>query len=186
MLDFFAIAPDSEPWHGERIFYLKDPTTTNVPAFSCNVGGAYGLSDVNAIVRRSGDELRFAPIDFNDEYKKETSPSQLRCDGMLYSKSRETVVFVEMKDRNLKSRNIQRWKRKGVLQLAAVVRQFKQCHPNEDAFTNGEHAAYVSNQRSPYVVEYASTNDKMSFLMDADTRGFQLYIKKDIKLENVK
>ena len=96
------------------------------------------------------------------------------------------LVFVEMKDRNLKSRNIQRWKRKGVLQLAAVVRQFKQCHPNEDAFTNGEHAAYVSNQRSPYVVEYASTNDKMSFLMDADTRGFQLYIKKDIKLENVK
>ena len=104
---------------------------------------------------------------------------------MICSQSRETVVFVEMKNRNLKPRNVTKWTIKGVSQLAAVVKQFKQCHPVEDAYIKGEHAAYVCNQQSPYVAEYATTNDKMSFLLDPDTFGFQLSIKKLIVLDPV-
>lgn len=91
-----------------------------------------------------------------------------------------------MKNRSLAPRNVSRWTTKGVSQLAAVVKQFKQCNPGEDLLVGGEHAAYVSNQQSPYVVEYSSTNDKMSFLMDPDTWGFQLYIKKLIMIEDAK
>lgn len=185
MLDFFSIAPGSEPWHSSRIFFLKDPQSGNVPAFSCLPGGAYGGSSVNAVVKHTGKDLRFTPIDYNSLYVSQTPQTQSRCDGMLSSQSRETVVFVEMKNRNLKPRNVTKWATKGASQLAAVVKQFKQCHPVEDAFNRGEHAAYVCNQQSPYVAEYASTNDKMSFLLDPDTFGFQLYIKKLIVLNPV-
>lgn len=185
MLNFFGISSRTEPWHGEQIFFLKDPQKANAVAFSCLPGGAHGLADVNAVVKHSGADLLFVPIDYNPAYVALTPKSQQRCDGMLHSQSRETIVFVEMKNRGLASRNISRWTTKGVSQLAAVVKQFKLCNPREDSLVNGEHAAYVCNQQSPYVVEYASTNDKMSFMLDTDTWGFQLYIKKLIKLENV-
>ena len=186
MLDFFCLSLGSEPWHAGRIFFLKDPQAVNAVAFSCLPGMSHGIAGVNAIVRHTGADLRFVPIDFNPLYVAHTPRSQLRCDGMLHSQSRETVVFVEMKNRSLVPRNVSRWTTKGVSQLAAVVKQFKQCNPGEDSLVNGEHAAYVCNQQSPYVVEYASTNDKMSFLMDPDTWGFQLYIKKLIVIENAK
>ena len=186
MLDFFGISLGTEPWHAERIFFLKDPQAVNAVAFSCLPGMSHGIAGVNAIVRHTGVDLRFVPIDFNPLYVAHTPRSQLRCDGMLHSQSRETVVFVEMKNRSLVPRNVSRWTTKGVSQLAAVVKQFKQCNPGEDSLVNGEHAAYVCNQQSPYVVEYASTNDKMSFLMDPDTWGFLLYIKKLIVIENAK
>lgn len=186
MLDFFDIAIGTEPWHAERIFFLKDPQIANTVAFSCLPGRPHGIADVNAVVKHTGADLRFVPIDFNPAYVAHTPKSQSRCDGMLYSSSRETIVFVEMKNRSLAQRNVSRWTTKGVSQLAAVVKQFKQCNPSEDSLINGEHAAYVCNRQSPYVVEYASTNDKMAFLMDADTCGFQLYIKKLIEIESAK
>ena len=68
MLDFFGIAPATEPWHAEQIVFLKDSQMTNVVAFSCQTGGRYGLSDVNAVVKHSGNDLRFVPIDFNPAY----------------------------------------------------------------------------------------------------------------------
>jgi len=186
MLDFFQIQSPAESWRGSGIFFLKDPQQSGAQAFSCSTGDPYGLSDVNAVVKHTGKDLMFVPLDFNPLYVAQTPSSQSRCDGMLCSKSRETVVFVEMKNRSLAPLNVSRWTTKGVAQLSAVVQQFKQCNPTEDALLDGEHAAYVCNQKSPYVVEYATTNDKMSFLMGNDTWGFQLYIKKLITLENVK
>lgn len=185
MLDFFQIQSPSEPWQSSGIFFLKDPQASGVPAFSCPVGGAHGISDVNAIVKHTGNDVQFVPIDFNLLYVAQTPSNQFRCDGMLCSKSRETVVFVEMKNRSNAPSNVSRWTTKGVAQLAAVVQQFKQCNPVEDSLSAGEHSAYVCNQQSPYVTEYASTNDKMNFLMGKDTWGFQLFIKKLIILDNV-
>lgn len=185
MLDFFQILSPSESWHSGGIFFLKDPQAAGAQAFSCRPGGAYGISSVNAIVKHTGDDLMFVPIDFNPLYVGQTPPNQFRCDGMLCSKSHKTVVFVELKNRSNSPLNVTRWTIKGVAQLAAVVHQFKQCNPKEDALAVGEHAAYVCNQQSPYVAEYASTNDKMNFLMGNDTWGFQLFIKKLIVLNNV-
>lgn len=180
---FFELSPSSEPWRSASEFYLRDPGDEAMAySFDSTVGNK---DEAQATIAMSDGELRFAPIDHNLEYDSLASGCERHCDGMLYSRSRKTIVFVELKDRKDSSKNRKKWRDDAIEQLRATVKLFKKVEMAIDTLVGGRHLAVAANKRSRYAVEYARASRVQRFLLDEETSGFRLSICNKVVLGSV-
>ena len=180
---FFELSPSSEPWRSVPEFYWRDSGDEAMAySFDVTVGNK---NEAQATIAMTGGELRFAPIDHNPEYDSLAAEDERRCDGMLYSRSRKTIVFVELKDRKDSSKNRKKWRDDAIEQLRATVKLFKKVEMAVDELTGSRHLAVAANKRSRYAVEYAKASRVQRFLLDEETSGFRLSICNRVVLGTV-
>jgi len=174
---FFNLSVDGEPWRSGPVIYLADPLDGEMACASCSRG-----KEAQAEVRvRSGD-LLFSPIDHNPKYEAIESDESKRCDCMLHSRSRKTIVFVELKDRKTGGKRASRIRRQAIRQLRCTIEMFKRIEPTIDALSDSVHLACVANKKSSYGVEFATSSRKREFYYAGETRGFNLSINNVIDL----
>lgn len=185
---FFDLAIASEPWRSDAVFYLRDrQDKTMAFSYDPSFGSA---SDADAVVSLTG-KIRFAPIDFNPIYDGIAPVDEERCDGMLFSKTHKTIVFVELKDRSNQTKlNNKAWRKKAISQLHAVVKRFKEVEAVVDAMSGSVHRAYAANKQGSlitnpavkYNAAHSIASQERAFMHDPETFGFRLVISNQIKL----
>lgn len=180
---FFELSPPEERWRSESCFGLRDPGDGLV---ACSVDAQCGdIKGVHAVVLMTSGELRFAPIDHNPRYDAIAPANEPRCDGMVYSRTKRSVVFVELKDRKDASKNRRKWKASAIAQLRQTVIRFKAIELEADALVPSFHFAVAANKQSKYAAEYVTAARSRAFFMDEATFGFRLSISNTISLGDV-
>lgn len=103
--DFWRCQPESEPWWGpDSRFALVDPVN-QMPAFTIPYAGSGAAGAVLHNGRRSAS-FRFFPLDHNDALmgllvqRKIPVRGRKWCEGLLRSRGRTRLVFVELKAKN--------------------------------------------------------------------------------------
>lgn len=179
-VSFFNLAPLTERWRIEDPFYLTD-----------NGGMAFSHNDQEGDPAQSQavvsikEEIRFAPIDKNRRYDSIAPKSANRCDGMLYSRSRKTILFVELKDRVDTETNRRRWVAKAMWQLRSTIACFKAVEQATDALPGALHYAYIANRQTLYKARSVMATLSRAFSRSMRTRGYILKEEDIIHLENV-
>ena len=174
MIDFFAIAPATESFrsspHG---FWLCDPGGNNM-AFSSSAQ----RFDAQACVCIKSGSVRFVPIDNNPQYDGVGG----RCDGFLHDVNRESLAFVELKDRGVDNGlNEAAWQKKAIAQLSNTIKYFKQCHANVDRVATHKQAV-IANKQCPYKVGSSIASQQAKFFSAPETAGYILSKTNDISM----
>lgn len=95
-----------------------------------------------------------------------------RCDGMLYYG--DTVIFVELKDRNMLSSK--KWLDKADKQLLPTIQAFEQTDHADDFSTK---RAYIANKSRPF---FTTGQLERIARFNRETNGYILYIQNRIEV----
>lgn len=162
-VDFFDPSHITEPVQKAREFGINDG---NPHATSDRDKWAYTTTDGdpckwNAHVTNEKEiELQFVPLDHN-------IPEEHLCDGVLYTKGKERVIFIELKSGE------KRWIQKGIEQLKNTL-----SYLDEDFINSEERVvmAYLCNSSHPHFA-FSHRKEMQEF---RNSERVRLYIQRDI------
>ena len=110
---FFDSPTPSEKWRRTQRFYLFDPEDGSVARSLLKPNGRE-----NAVVVKSAQPIRFQPIDHHPIISTLFSVNEPIADGLLFSRSHRTVIFVELKNKK------KHWQGRAVRQLSSTIAKF--------------------------------------------------------------
>ena len=146
------------------------------------------------------DAITFSPIDHNEKYEKTCVKGERKCDFFLHTKSRRTLIFVELKDRYtseyLDSEELKsfldinplvkkervaadEWIDDVIEQLTDTINKFKKLNSSDLNQYPTIHLAYGANKKVPYGVDFPVVNKKEDFYIETQ---FQLILSNLIKV----
>lgn len=115
-------------------------------------------------------DVQFTPVDHNIIVWNDRGEEQSQCDGMLYVKETEELVFVEIKDQQKK------WIPEAEEQLESTIAHFRTLH---DTTAFRHRSAYAANRQHPHF-NYSQKDRCIAF---RNRTGFRLNIVNRIALK---
>lgn len=185
------------------LFGVVEPPQAHLMAYSKRLSsGEWDANKrVQAIVSSEYD-IEFAPLDHNPDYEKFLNRADHKCDAVLFNSAEHVVVFVELKDRDIKNTlkdvaaqcveqdsfselsEVERdnWLVRAVAQLRETICRFKQSNPEEYNEIRSIHCAYISNRQCGYGQEFSAAETQEVFKKVTD---FSLYINTRIDIKKL-
>ena len=143
-INFFKYVRDEDIIEGSSFFGICDDPG-ELPAFiSYNRNNHTWVATVSNPERK---RIQFLPVDKHIPLKRQDGNDAMRCDTMLLTSplhTKETIVFIELKDVGLSARNEAR--KHAVEQLKETIESFLEYH-QLDSYK--KRLAYVANRRHP-------------------------------------
>ena len=183
---------------------ICEPRNTNLMAYAMPFqSNAWVKNSCVQATFQSEYDTTFAPLDHNFDYEKTLRTTDNRCDGIIYTTDGKVIVFVELKDRECGSDDLDliasqcvevnsrssidkevqdEWLPKGVIQLAETVKRFRISNPNEASLFLSVHRAYLANRKLTYNTEFAAECTKAAFEKET---GFKLRINNHIEVRRI-
>ena len=121
-----------------RRFGVCDPPASEQKAYIAEGEGENWIAVVDNYYEI---EVKFVPVDHCIELLKPDGTMDNRCDGCLFYE--KTIIFVELKDRNIKGAN---WIKDAEKQLRHTIKRFED-EGESNAFTVKK--AYIANSAKP-------------------------------------
>ncbi len=136
IIDFFDDTHKTES--NQKTFGLCDEPNVDKPAYIDETDCLKWIATVN---NQSEKMVSFYPIDRCLVWKRPDGKESGKCDGMLSYNQKLNIIFVELKDRKLRSAD---WRQKAKKQLIVTWEMFKNIYPRS-MFQNIE--AYICNKQ---------------------------------------
>lgn len=198
MADFFGITSCGRTEYGPNKKFGVVDNHNQLMAFSegyKNVENRY-----DAVVEHV-DKITFAPIDHNKAYENTCVANERKCDFFLYTDSRRTLIFAELKDKytaayigteelklfldqhaSVTEKEVAEdaWIDDVINQLTDTIKKFKKLNPTDFAQYPNIHRAYGANRKVGYGVDYPVVDKKEDFYLDTQC---ELILSNLIKIE---
>ena len=200
----FGNAIPTTPLVAGKKWSICEPMNTNLMAYAMTFQtNAWAKNPRVQATFLSEYDTTFAPLDHNPDYEKTLSANDNKCDGIIYTNDGKVIIFVELKDRECGSDDLDliaaqcvelnsrsaidkkvqdEWLPKGVIQLAETVKRFRISNPNEASLFLSVHRAYLANRKLTYNTEFAAECTKAAFEKET---GFRLRINNHIEVSRL-
>lgn len=136
MIDFFPISDIASS--SKRRFGVCDPPASAKKAYIAEKQGENWIAIVDNYYEV---DVKFVPVDHCIDLRRSDGNMDNRCDGCLFYD--DTVVFVELKDRNSKGAE---WIKDAELQLRSTIKHFEAEQQSEKFIIK---KAYIANCAKP-------------------------------------